>query len=76
MKQVQPHRSIDCSNLDLTLVRRLWNNELRQRRSRSLSVRTGPESMTGGTSAKYSEVECSFEKGYHCANLGSASGCA
>ena len=48
--------------MDLTRVRRLWKNELRQRRSRSLSVMTGPESMTGGTSAMYSEVEYSFEK--------------
>ena len=30
--------------------------------ARSLSVMTGPESMTGGTSAMYSEVECSFAK--------------
>ena len=48
--------------VDLTRLRRLWGNELRQRRSRSLSARTGPESMTEVTSAMYSEVECSFEK--------------
>ena len=47
--------------VDLMRVKRLWDNELRQRRSRSLSAKTGPESMTGGTSATYCEVECSFE---------------
>ena len=45
--------------MDLTRVRRLWKNEQRQRRSRSLSVMTGPESMTGG---EVREVEYSFEK--------------